>query len=126
MYLANFGPPNSPPIALLRRTSNIMIAITAPVQNSVTEKAKLLKCKFVLILWPKQISEENLLSGIDFECRSFAPMVHGRNGPCDTYSKEDVHSITACYIANASVCVFVLNRGYFTGKCIWKQRGFSV
>ena len=41
MYLITGGPPNSPPTLLLLRTRRIMIAMTASVQNSVTEKAKL-------------------------------------------------------------------------------------
>lgn len=41
MYLATGGPPSSPPTDLLLRASKIMIAMAAPEQKIVTEKAKL-------------------------------------------------------------------------------------
>lgn len=41
MYLTTFGPPNSPPMALLRRINRIKIATQASEQNSVTENARL-------------------------------------------------------------------------------------
>lgn len=122
MYLAHLGPPNSPPIALQRRTSNMMIATTASEQNSVTEKAKLRKEIDIVSIFTLGGSlfehDENILSRIDSEHRSFAPMIHGRNGPCHANSKEDIHSITASHIANTSVCVFVLNCCHFTSECI--------
>jgi hypothetical protein len=41
MYLGTGGPPSSPPMALFLRMSKIMMAIRAPEQKIVTEKAKL-------------------------------------------------------------------------------------
>lgn len=102
-----------------------MIAITASEQKSVTEKAKLKKKQRVLPMnfdEPEMALKKKLhiLSRIDSEYRSFPPVIHGRNGPCNTYSKEDIHSIAASYISHASVCVFILYCGHFASKCIWK------
>ena len=41
IYFGMGGPPSSPPTALLLRISKIIIAIAAPLQKIVTEKAKL-------------------------------------------------------------------------------------
>lgn len=41
MYLTTFGPPNSPPIDLLRRINKIAMATHASEQNKVTENARL-------------------------------------------------------------------------------------
>lgn len=40
-YLATFGPPSSPPTALLLRNRRMKMAMAASEQKIVTEKAKL-------------------------------------------------------------------------------------
>lgn len=45
------------------------------------------------------------------------------NGPRYTNAKEHIYSITAGYISNASICIFILNGSHFARKRIYINQG---
>lgn len=121
-YLSPFGPPNSPPTALHRRTIMMVNAMMAPLRNMVTEKAKLYvhATDYLYNIYASHVSQSLfLLSRIDFEITTMIRMIEGGNRPGQSDAQKHVHRIAAGHIANAGICVLVLNGGHFAGERIW-------
>lgn len=123
MYLGTGGPPSSPPTALFLRNSRIMIAMRAPEQKIVTEKAKLeKKNKIGQQIARRTFNPFNSLSRWHFEVASMWSVINCCHGPCQSDTQENVDRITARHVANTGISVLVLNGCHFTCERIWKKR----
>ena len=63
---------------------------------------------------------EGQRSRVDPELLALRVVVDGSDGPGHANTKEDVHSITSCHIADGGVSVLVLDGSHLTGKGVWK------
>lgn len=65
---------------------------------------------------------ESQRTGLHYERLSFRLPVDGRHWPGHADAQEDVDSVTAGHIPDGGVCIGVLDRGNFTGKCVWGEK----
>ena len=49
-------------------------------------------------------------------------VVDGSDGPRHTDAQEDIDSVAPGDVADGGICILVLDRRNFTGKCIWRKR----
>ena len=60
-------------------------------------------------------------SRLNLEDFSLSLPVYSSHGPCNTNTKEHVHSVGAGHITNRGICGLILNSSCLWSKCVWRR-----